>query len=103
MRLTLLFVWWTFVVQSTAHATCQLFEHKNFAGQFMKANPNESLPRLGALNDRVSSIKVAAQCLLVAYADEEYHGVTTTFGPGDYPTLPQGWDDEISSLRCNCR
>ena len=56
MRLTLLFVWWTFVVPSTAHATCQLFEHKNFAGQFMKANPNESLPRLGALNDRVSSI-----------------------------------------------
>ena len=103
MRLTLLFVCWAVVAPATAHAMCELFEHKDFAGRFMKANRNESLPRLGALNDRVSSIKVAPQCLLVAYSDEEYRGVTTTFGPGDYPTLPQGWDDEISSLHCNCR
>ena len=84
-------------------APCEVFEHKNFAGQSLPIERNQSLPRLGALNDRVSSIKVASQCLVVAYAEEDYRGTTTTFGPGDYGALPDGWDDEISSLHCNCR
>jgi Beta/Gamma crystallin len=82
-------------------APCEVFEHKNFAGQSVMIERNQSLPRLGALNDRVSSI--APQCLMVAYADEEYHGTTTTFGPGEYATLSDGWDNEIPSLHCNCR
>ena len=84
-------------------AACEVFEHSSFAGQSIAIERNQSLPRLGVLNDRVSSIKVGSQCLLVAYADEDYHGTTTTFGPGDYALLPAGWDDEISSLHCNCR
>jgi hypothetical protein len=84
-------------------APCEVFEHKNFAGQSVVIERNQSLPRLGALNDRVSSIKIAPQCLMVAYADEEYRGTTTTFGPGEYATLSDGWDNEISSLHCNCR
>jgi hypothetical protein len=84
-------------------APCEVFEHKNFSGPFVAIERNQSLPRLGALNDRVSSIKVGPQCLVVAFADEEYRGATTTFGPGEYPTLAEGWDDQISSLHCNCR
>jgi len=84
-------------------APCELFEHANFSGPFIAVERNQSLPRLGTLNDRVSSIKVGSQCLAVAFADEEYRGGTTTFGPGEYPTLPEGWDDQISSLHCNCR
>ena len=84
-------------------APCEVFEDKNFAGQSVIIERNQSLPRLGALNDHVSSIKIAPQCLMVAYADEEYHGTTTTFGPGEYATLSEGWDNEISSLHCNCR
>jgi beta/gamma crystallin len=93
----------TVVTAPAWSAPCEVFEHKNFTGVSIAIERNQSLPRLGALNDRVSSIKVASQCLVVAYADEEYRGTTTTFGPGDYATLPEGWDDEISSLHCNCR
>jgi Beta/Gamma crystallin len=102
MKVTLLCACWILTAH-VAHAACDLFEHTDFGGRFITADRNQSLPRLGALNDRVSSIKVAAQCLMVAYADEDYRGLTTTFGPGDYSTLPQGWDDQISSLQCNCR
>ena len=93
------FIW---AAQALA-APCEVFEHRNFSGQFIALERNQSMPRLGALNDRVSSIKVGSQCLVVAFADEEYRGSTTTFGPGEYPTLPEGWDGQISSLRCNCR
>jgi hypothetical protein len=84
-------------------AACEVFEHKNFAGASIAIDRNQSLPRLGALNDRVSSLKVGSQCLMVAYTDEEYRGTTTTFSPGEHAALPDGWDDEISSLHCNCR
>jgi hypothetical protein len=84
-------------------APCEVFEHRNFSGQFIALERNQSMPRLGALNDRVSSIKVGSQCLAVAFADEDYRGGTTTFGRGEHPTLPEGWDDQISSLRCNCQ
>ena len=84
-------------------APCEVFEHKNFSGQFIALERNQSMPRLGALNDRVSSIKIDPQCLVVAFADEEYRGSTATFGPGEHPTMPEGWDNQISSLRCNCQ
>jgi hypothetical protein len=84
-------------------AACEVFEHRNFAGASLAIEGSQSLPRLGTLNDRVSSIKVAPQCLLVAYADEDYRGLATTFSQGEHASLPDGWDDEISSLRCNCR
>src|SRR5436189_557954 len=92
-----------FAAAQALAAPCEVFEHKNFSGPFIAVERNQSLPRLGALNDRVSSIKVGSQCLVVAFADEEYSGGTTTFGPGEYPTLSEGVDDQISSLHCNCR
>ena len=41
--------------------------------------------------------------LLVAYADPQFAGAVTTFSAGKHALLPDGWDDEISSARCNCR
>lgn len=99
--LTLAFA--NFAAAPVVGAPCEVFEHKYFAGESVAIERNQSLPRLGKLNDRISSVKVASQCLMVAYADEDYRGLTTTFGPGDYATLPDGWDDQISSLHCNCR
>ena len=46
-------------------AACEVFEHKNFTGATIAIERNQSLPRLGALNDHVSSIKVGSQCLMV--------------------------------------
>jgi len=90
-------------VASTAHAECRLFEHKSFLGEAVVLNNNQSLDHLGVLNDKVSSIRVSQQCLLVAYADPGYAGATTAFSPGEHASLPDGWDDRISSARCNCR
>ena len=80
-----------------------MYDHKNFQGEALTIEKNRALSHLGALNDRVSSIKVAPQCLLVAYADPQFGGVTTTFSAGEHASLPAGWDDQISSARCTCR
>ena len=88
---------------TAANAECRMFEHKDFLGEVIVLGNNQSLSHLGALNDRVSSISVAQQCLLVAYADAEYAGATTAFSPGQHASMPDGWDDRISSARCNCR
>jgi Beta/Gamma crystallin len=103
MRVLLVWLFSVFAATSVMAASCEVFEHKDFMGESIAVERNQSLSRLGKLNDRVSSIRVGSQCLMVAYADEDYHGVTTTFGPGEYASLPHGWDDEISSLHCNCR
>ena len=101
---TLSILLYTFLAAAQALAApCEVFEHKNFSGQFIALERNQSMARLGALNDRASSIKVDPQCLVVAFADEEYRGGTATFGPGEHPTMPEGWDNQISSLRCNCQ
>ncbi len=101
---TILIILYTFMWAAQASAApCEVFEHNNFSGQLITLERNQSMSRLGALNDRVSSIKVSSQCLAVAFSEEEYRGSTTTFGPGEHPTLPEDWDDRISSLRCNCQ
>ena len=103
IRAALIFLAATLSAASAMAAFCEVFEHKNFTGGSIAIERNQSLPRLGKLNDRVSSIRIGSQCLMVAYADEEYRGTTTTFSPGEHAVLPDGWDDEISSLHCNCR
>ena len=103
IRAILTFVCTTIAAAPAVGAACEVFEHKNFEGESIAIERNQSLPRLGNLNDRVSSIKVGSQCLVVAYANEEYRGAMTTFSPGAHASLPNGWDDEISSLHCNCR
>ncbi len=86
-----------------AQASCQVFEHRDFGGESLTIDGNRGLAQLGTLNDRISSIKVSAGCLLVAFADAQFAGATTTFSPGQHAALPEGWDDRISSARCNCR
>src|SRR5438105_11053882 len=98
IRVTSILLGSFFAAAQASAAPCEVFEHTNFSGPFIAIERNQSLPRLGALNDRVSSIKVGLQCLVVAFG-----GATTTFGPGEHPTLAEGWDNQISSLRCNCR
>jgi hypothetical protein len=103
MRTISIFVYTLLSAAQALAAPCEVFEHKNFSGELVAIERNQSLARLGALKDRVSSIKVDPQCLIVAFAEEEYRGSMITFGPGEHPTLPEGWDDQISSLHCNCR
>ena len=103
IRAILIFVCTTASAGPALAAACEVFEHTDFKGESLMAERNQSLPRLGRLNDRVSSVKVAPQCLMIAYADEDYNGAITTFSSGTHATLPDGWDDQISSLHCNCQ
>jgi Beta/Gamma crystallin len=86
-----------------AVAGCDLYEHREFLGASLTIQDNQALAHLGDLNDRVSSIIITSGCLLIAYADPQFAGAVTTFSAGKHPLLPDGWDDEISSARCNCR
>lgn len=91
------------LVATRAEAACQLYEHQGFTGQSFVLAENAVQANFGRMNDKVSSVRVSRQCLLVAFADPEFRGATTTFGPGEYTNLTEGWDDQISSARCNCR
>lgn len=86
-----------------ARAACQIFEGPAFSGPTVTITANGSQPDLGLMNDKVSSVKIGPLCLMQAYADPDFKGAQTTFGPGDHPRLADGWDDQISSARCNCR
>ena len=88
---------------ASAYAACQIYEGPAFSGPAITIADNATRPDLGAMNDKVSSVKVGPQCLMQAYADPEFKGAQTTFGPGEHPRLAEGWDDQISSARCNCR
>jgi len=103
IRAIMIFVCTTFSGTPAVAAACEVFEHMNLTGESMTIERNQSLPRLGKLNNRVSSVKVAPRCLMIAYADEGYNGAITTFGPGMHATLPDEWDDRMSSLHCNCQ
>lgn len=86
-----------------ADAACQIFEAPAFSGPAVTIADNGALSDLGSMNDKVSSVKIGPQCLMQAYADPNFKGAQTTFGPGEHPRLAEGWDDQISSARCNCR
>jgi len=87
----------------SAKAGCSVYEHRDFLGATLTIDDNQSLAHLGSLNDRVSSIVISPGCLMIAYADPQFSGAVTTFSAGRHATLPDGWDDQISSARCNCR
>mgnify|MGYP000856856375 CR=1 FL=1 len=92
-----------FFAAARAHAACVVYEGPAFSGPNLTIADNAGRADLGAMNDKVSSVKVGPQCLMQAYADTEFKGAQTTFGPGNHPHLGEGWDDQISSARCNCR
>jgi hypothetical protein len=90
---------------TAAHAgdQCIVYENKNFAGVTLALNMNQFLPALGAsIDNKISSVRVRSGCILVAFADVSFKGQSQTWGRGDYPTLPKGWDDVISSVQCSC-
>ncbi len=89
--------------KSQPTAACMLFENSNYGGQSHAMAPNTSTAALGAMDDKASSVKVARDCILVGYDAADFSGPAQTFGPGDYPELPTGWNDRVSSARCSCR
>ena len=82
---------------------CIVYENKNFQGVTLALKMNHSVPALSAsIDDKISSVRVRPGCILVGFADANFKGASQTWGPGDYPVLPKGWDDVISSVQCSC-
>ena len=90
---------------SVAHAgdQCIVYENGNFNGTVLALDMNQDVPALAAtIDNKISSVRVRPGCILVAFADANFKGQSQTWGPGDYTTLPKGWDDVISSVQCSC-
>jgi hypothetical protein len=76
-----------------------LFEGYNLSGQTFLVSPRgvSSLADMG-FNDRASSLRVESGYWLFC-SDAFFQGECRTFGPGDYPSLPPGLNNRISSGR----
>lgn len=59
---------------------------------------NGSIANLGSFNDLTSSFKISSG-RWTFYADEQYNQPLFTRGPGEYPVVPNGTNDRISSIR----
>ena len=76
-----------------------LYEQPGFAGRRIAVD-NEFMPNLAStgFNDRASSLRVERGYWMFC-SDAGFQGTCRTFGPGDYPQLPPGLNDRISSGR----
>jgi hypothetical protein len=76
-----------------------LYEAPNLSGRSM-AIEDETVTNLGGtrFNDRASSLRVLRGYWIFC-SDARFQGECRTFGPGEYPTLPWGLDNRISSGR----
>ncbi len=75
-----------------------LFSDHGLRGGTMTVD--RDIPNLDStsFNDRASSMRIEAGFWQFC-TDAGYHGDCRTFGPGDYPNLPDGFEGRISSVR----
>jgi hypothetical protein len=76
-----------------------LYSNPNFEGQqhVISDDVMRDLANTG-FNDRAQSIRVE-QGFWIFCSDADFGGTCRTFGPGDYPTLPWGLNNAVSSGR----
>lgn len=76
-----------------------LYEGQNFSGRQYVIERNR-MPNLDGtgFNDRASSLRVERGYWMFC-SDANFEGECRTFGPGDYPTLPPGLNNRLSSGR----
>lgn len=81
---------------------CTLYEHINFQGATKRFYGDMSW--IGdSWNDKVSSVNVPQGCSLTIYQHINYGGDNRVFGAGQYPSLGNLWNDQMSSGRCTCQ
>ncbi|MBS0321890.1 MAG: hypothetical protein JSR18_15200 [Proteobacteria bacterium] len=76
-----------------------LFEGHNLSGRSLVLT-QDYVPNLDRtnFNDRASSLRVEGGFWMFC-TDADFRGQCRTFGPGDYPNLPDGMENRISSGR----
>lgn len=90
------------------------YEDANYGGNWMSFKYDKLIPDLtkwllpnskNNWNDRISFIKVGKNAKVILFADINYKGATITLlgtgshGVGNFPTMPSGWNDKVSSFK----
>jgi hypothetical protein len=78
-------------------ASATLFSGPNMTGRALTLDRGAESD-LSNFSDRASSLRVT-QGYWIFCSDAQFRGECRTFGPGEYPQLPQGLDNRISSGR----
>ena len=82
---------------------CVYFQEPNFQGDRGQILEIEDRDRLGnRWDDRISSVRCASSCRLIAYERLDYRGEMQLF-TGSVPEIGDDWNDKISSMRVTCR
>ena len=81
-------------------ARAVLFGQPGFAGRGFSLEGNQIIGNLqgSGFNDRASSLRIERGYWIFC-SEPEFRGLCRTFGPGDYPQLPAGLENNISSGR----
>src|SRR4029450_2104075 len=87
------------MARSSGGASATLYEGRNLSGRTYSLGSATMANLDGTgFNDRASSLRVEGG-YWVFCSDANFGGECRTFGPGDYPTLPRGMNNAISSGR----
>ncbi len=78
-------------------ASATLFSGPNMTGRALTLD-RDATANMANFSDRASSLRVARGYWIFC-SDTQFRGECRTFGPGEYPQLPQGLDNRISSGR----
>jgi hypothetical protein len=82
---------------------CWYYGEANFAGPRAEIVEGGPAGNLGAdWNDKISSLTCHPLCTLTAYDGENQTGAKKNFS-GDVRTIPEAWNDKISSMSVSCR
>jgi hypothetical protein len=82
-----------------------VYEDTNYGGAVLPIFVGQPIPKLSSKgwNDRISSIKVAPNCVLNAYLDSNYiPSPPIVYSSGNYSSLGSRYSDKISSLGVSC-
>jgi hypothetical protein len=87
---------------SAAQDRAMFFEHNNYTGKSATLGPGDYnwVASFGIGNDSISSMVVQKDIDVQVFKDAHFGGQSTWFrGPGNWSSMPLGWNDHISSFK----
>ncbi len=84
----------------------RLYDNTDATGKTIEVKHFDRVPRMGKMNDKVSSVKVEPGCHLILYRHADFEGFTfTVCGFEDLSKIIMGldyWHNRLSSYQCFC-
>ena len=84
-------------VQSAGGCEVRAYTEADLRGETFTTG--DSYPDMGDWAQQIVSLQVVAGTWDF-YAEDNYGGEAVRLPPGDYPALPEGWANQISSFMC---